>query len=67
MADGLDKLYQLAVGSVSFDFSCVLIGCRELIQKHEVCVRVLGNLNLLPLDVQEVIAECVHFSKDNKR
>lgn len=40
---------------------------KELIQKHEVCVRVLGNLNLLPLDVQEVIAECVHFSKDNKR
>ncbi|XP_061177379.1 dehydrodolichyl diphosphate synthase complex subunit DHDDS-like [Saccostrea echinata] len=40
---------------------------KELIQKHQVCVRVLGNLTLLPLDIQEQIAECVHFSKDNKR
>nr|XP_022292130.1 dehydrodolichyl diphosphate synthase complex subunit DHDDS-like [Crassostrea virginica] len=40
---------------------------KELIQKHQVCVRVLGNLTMLPMDIQELIAECVHFSKDNKR
>ncbi|KAK3096619.1 hypothetical protein FSP39_001745, partial [Pinctada imbricata] len=40
---------------------------KELIQKYEVCVRVLGNLQLLPLDIQEIIADCVNFSKNNTR
>ncbi|XP_033739932.1 dehydrodolichyl diphosphate synthase complex subunit DHDDS-like [Pecten maximus] len=40
---------------------------RELIQKHEVCVRVLGNLSLLPPDIQQVVADAVEFSKDNTR
>ncbi|KAK7457286.1 hypothetical protein BaRGS_00039258, partial [Batillaria attramentaria] len=40
---------------------------KELIEKHGVCVRVLGNLSLLPSDVQQIIAEAVNFSKNNNR
>ncbi|XP_052807996.1 dehydrodolichyl diphosphate synthase complex subunit DHDDS-like [Mya arenaria] len=40
---------------------------KELIQKHEVCVRVLGNLALLPEDVQRTVAEVVNLSKNNTR
>ncbi|ESP01058.1 hypothetical protein LOTGIDRAFT_225491 [Lottia gigantea] len=40
---------------------------KEMIEKHGVCIRVLGNLTLLPLDVQEIIAEAVNFTKHNTR
>lgn len=40
---------------------------KDLIQKHGVCIRVLGNIALLPLDVQQHIAEAVNFSKNNDR
>lgn len=40
---------------------------RELIHKHGVCFRVLGNLSLLPRDIQEIIAEAVHITKHNSR
>ena len=39
----------------------------ELIQKHQVCVRVLGDVSLLPNDVQIAIAKCVNLSRTNKR
>ncbi|KAH3738333.1 hypothetical protein DPMN_044967 [Dreissena polymorpha] len=38
-----------------------------MIEKHEVCVRVLGNIALLPEDVQRTIAEVVSLSKHNTR
>ena len=38
-----------------------------MIKKHEVCVRVLGNLSLLPVDVQRTIAEVVNVSKNNTK
>ena len=40
---------------------------KEKIQKYGVCVRVLGNISLLPYDIQEIIAEVVTFSKHNTR
>lgn len=43
-------------------FSVVLtlvVGCRESLKKHGVCIRVLGDLPLLPLDIQELIAQAV--------
>ncbi len=40
---------------------------REMIAKHEVCIRVLGDLELLPDDVQQLIAEAVSFSRNNKK
>ncbi|XP_071113063.1 dehydrodolichyl diphosphate synthase complex subunit DHDDS-like [Haliotis cracherodii] len=40
---------------------------KELIEKHGVCIRVLGNLRLLPTDVQKTIAEAVELTKHNNR
>lgn len=40
---------------------------KDLIQKHGVSIRVLGNIQLLPKDVQEIIAEAVNISKNNTR
>ncbi|KAK3576990.1 hypothetical protein CHS0354_005998 [Potamilus streckersoni] len=40
---------------------------KELIQKHEVCIHVLGNLSLLPRDLQELVADAVNLSKHNTR
>jgi ditrans,polycis-polyprenyl diphosphate synthase len=41
--------------------------CRELIQQNGVCFRVLGNISLLPDDIQQIIAEGVNMTKNNKR
>ena len=35
--------------------------------KHGVCIRVLGDLELLPSDVLESVARAVNFSRDNTR
>lgn len=40
---------------------------KEMIEKHEVCVRVLGNISLLPEDIQRTVAEVVNTSKNNTR
>lgn len=47
--------------------TAVLLYFREMIAKHEVCIRVLGNLELLPPDIQQLIAEAVSFSRDNTK
>eukprot|EP00117_Sycon_ciliatum_P001816 scpid66479/ scgid7318/ Dehydrodolichyl diphosphate synthase len=44
-----------------------LIEEKELINKHGVCVRVLGDLSLLPHDVQVAVARAVDISKHNSR
>ena len=40
---------------------------RELIEKHGVCFRVLGDISLLPQDIQEIIAEAITTTKHNNR
>ena len=40
---------------------------RGLIHEHGVCVRFLGDLTLLPPDVQECIAQCMNLSRNNKK
>lgn len=40
---------------------------KDKIHEYGLCVRVLGNISLLPRDIQEIIAEVVTFSKDNSR
>lgn len=40
---------------------------RELIMKHGVCIRVLGDLELLPGDVLESVARAVNFTRNNDR
>uniref|UniRef100_H2MJ95 Alkyl transferase n=1 Tax=Oryzias latipes TaxID=8090 RepID=H2MJ95_ORYLA len=38
---------------------------RENLEKHGVCIRVLGDLNMLPLDLQQLIAKAVLTTKTN--
>lgn len=40
---------------------------REMMDKHGVRVRVVGDLTMLPEDLQESIARAVSFSKHNTR
>jgi ditrans,polycis-polyprenyl diphosphate synthase len=40
---------------------------RELIEKHGVCFRVLGNIGLLPRDIQEIIVQAVNMTKHNNK
>lgn len=40
---------------------------KDEILKHGVCIRVLGDLTLLPKDVQEVIADVMYISRNNTR
>ncbi|KAL6091160.1 hypothetical protein STEG23_017462 [Scotinomys teguina] len=44
-------------------FSC-LMEEQEKLRKHGVCIRVLGDLHLLPLDLQEKIAHAVQATKN---
>ncbi|XP_028615679.1 dehydrodolichyl diphosphate synthase complex subunit DHDDS isoform X3 [Grammomys surdaster] len=44
-------------------FSC-LMEEQEKLQKHGVCIRVLGDLHLLPLDLQAKIAHAVQATKN---
>ncbi|MEQ2223276.1 hypothetical protein ILYODFUR_035100, partial [Ilyodon furcidens] len=48
-----------------------LISCywflRENLEKHGVCIRVLGDLNMLPLDLQQVIAKAVIMTKNHNK
>ncbi|XP_056413405.1 dehydrodolichyl diphosphate synthase complex subunit DHDDS isoform X2 [Hyla sarda] len=36
---------------------------KDKLQKHEVCIRVIGDLSLLPLDIQKLIAQAVLETK----
>lgn len=58
----VDGLMELAKQKVA-----KLLEERELIMKHGVCIRVLGDLELLPSDVLESVARAVNFSRDNTR
>lgn len=45
----------------------LLYPCREMIQKHGVCVRALGDLTMLPEDLQRSVARVVKFSQNNRK
>lgn len=40
---------------------------RELIMKYGVCIRALGDLEMLPSDVLESVARAVNFTRGNSR
>ncbi|KAM9798645.1 dehydrodolichyl diphosphate synthase complex subunit DHDDS [Neosynchiropus ocellatus] len=40
---------------------------RENLEKHGVCIRVLGDLNMLPLDLQQLIAKAVLATKTHNK
>lgn len=47
-----------------------LLSCsafRENLEKHGVCIRVLGDLNMLPLDLQQLIAKSVLTTKSHNQ
>lgn len=39
---------------------------RDKLHEKGICIRVIGNLNLLPKDIQKTIAEAMLLTKDNK-
>ena len=45
----------------------LVVGYRENLKKHGVCIRVLGDLPLLPLDIQELIAQAVLATRNYKK
>ena len=45
----------------------LLFPCREMIKKHGVCVRALGDLTMLPEDLQRSVARVVKFSQNNRK
>ena len=40
---------------------------RDVIMHHGVCIRVLGDIELLPSDVQQSVAKAVLMTKENTR
>lgn len=48
-------------------FFAVKFFFRDEIMKHGVCIRVLGDLTLLPKDLQAVIADAMYLSRNNTR
>ncbi|XP_046629219.1 dehydrodolichyl diphosphate synthase complex subunit DHDDS isoform X1 [Neodiprion virginianus] len=44
-----------------------LLDEREKLMEHGVCIRAIGNLSLIPKDVQKLIAEAMIITKNNNR
>ena len=40
---------------------------RDKLMEHGVCIRVIGNLTLLPQDIQKLIAQAMILTKDNSK
>ncbi|XP_055340532.1 dehydrodolichyl diphosphate synthase complex subunit DHDDS-like [Paramacrobiotus metropolitanus] len=45
----------------------VLLSEREKLHQHGVCVRIIGNLHMLPLDIQEIANEIMEMTSENNR
>lgn len=50
-----------------FELFCLHLPLRENLEKHGVCIRVLGDLNMLPLDLQQLIAKSVLTTKSHNQ
>lgn len=46
---------------------CVWCFARDKLMEHGVCIRVIGNLSLLPQDIQKLIAQAMILTKDNNK
>ncbi len=44
-----------------------LLNEKEKINKLQVCIRMLGDISLLPIDLQKMIAQVIEISKHNSR
>uniref|UniRef100_A0A1X7TT41 ditrans,polycis-polyprenyl diphosphate synthase [(2E,6E)-farnesyldiphosphate specific] n=1 Tax=Amphimedon queenslandica TaxID=400682 RepID=A0A1X7TT41_AMPQE len=59
-------LHYLAA-EVEAEGSGLMSNCNDLIDNHGVCIRVLGDIKLLPTDVQESVARAVTMTKNNNK
>ena len=46
---------------------CAFLFARDKLMELGVCIRVIGNLTLLPQDIQTLIAQAMILTKDNKK
>lgn len=46
---------------------CAFFLARDKLMEHGVCIRVIGNLTLLPQDIQKLIAQAMILTKDNSK
>lgn len=44
-----------------------MVSFRDVIMRHGVCIRVLGDIELLPPDVQQPVAKAVLMTSENDR
>ncbi|XP_076653458.1 dehydrodolichyl diphosphate synthase subunit [Halictus rubicundus] len=44
-----------------------LLSEKDNVKKHGLCVRIIGNLSLLPQNIQKLIAETMMFTKDHDK
>ncbi|XP_076298407.1 dehydrodolichyl diphosphate synthase subunit [Lasioglossum baleicum] len=44
-----------------------LLSEKDKVKKHGLCVRIIGNLSLLPQNIQKLIAEAMMFTKDHNK
>lgn len=44
-----------------------LLNEKEKLMEHGICIRVIGNVSLLPLDLRKLMAEAMLITKSNKR
>lgn len=40
---------------------------RDKLMEHGICVRIIGNLSLIPEDICKLIAKAMIMTKDNKK
>ncbi|XP_055644977.1 dehydrodolichyl diphosphate synthase complex subunit DHDDS [Toxorhynchites rutilus septentrionalis] len=40
---------------------------RDKLHERGICIRIIGNMSLLPVDIQKIMAEAVLLTKDNKK
>lgn len=58
----VDGLMELARQKIS-----KLMDEKDLIDKHGLCFRVIGNISLLPKDIQQTLAKAVQMTKNNTK
>lgn len=46
---------------------CVWYSARDKLMEHGVCIRIIGNLSLLPQDIRKLIAQAMILTKDNNK
>ena len=65
--------YHYLINSSHYEYAmyikieCIFPLSSELIERHGVCIRVLGDIKLLPRDVQESVAKAVTMTKNNNK